>query len=162
MVAIPRSKRFVPRAVNKYIFCPTVAAVDPAPAPTKAEMDGGTDLTNELFAVDGFSTSTTFVESSDVGTQFKGKLPAGAEAADATMTFNASQDGLDVRTILEEGQRGYMVIGLGGAEIADKVDVYEVVIGSVDTPTAADETAKVVVSIGVPSKPNKGYAVPAV
>lgn len=161
MPKIPRSKRFVSRAVNKVVLIPQVATfTDGVPAPTAAEIGAGTDLTDEIFSIDGFSTSTTFVESSDIGTQFKGKLPAGAEAADSTLTFNASQDGVDVRDVLTEGQRAYLLVALGGLTAGHKAEVYEIVVGSVDTLKAVDETNKVVVGVGIPSKPNKAYEIP--
>lgn len=163
MPVITKSKRFVPRGVNKIIFIPTVAGnTDGVPTPTKAEIDGGTDLTSEVFSMDGFSTSTSFVESSDVGSLFKGKLPAGAEAADSSITFNASDDGADVRTVLNELQRGYLLIGLAGTAAGKKAEVYEVVVGSIDTMKTPDETSKVVVGFGLPSKPNKNFVIPAV
>lgn len=161
MPILNRSQRFVPRAVNQYVFMPDVATfVDGVPAPTSAEVIAGTLLTGEIFSVDGFTTSTSFTESSDIGSQFKGKLPAGAEAADSTIVFNASQDGDDIRGVLTEGQRGFILAALGGLEEDSKGEVYEVIVGSVDTSKAVDESAKVNVAFGVPSKPNKDYTIP--
>lgn len=161
MPILNRSKRFVPRAKNQYAFIPTVAAfTDGVPAPTAAEVTAGTLLTGEIFSVDGFTTSTSFTESSDIGTQFKGKLPAGAEAANSTIVFNASEDGDDIRGVLTEGQRGYILAALGGLTEGSKAEVYEVIVGSVDASKAVDESAKINVAFGIPSKPNKDYTIP--
>lgn len=162
MPTMPRSKRYVPRGRNQYIFLPTVSTfTDGVPVPTKAELTAGTDITSEIFEVNGFSTKSNFTESSDASTTFKGKLFSSAEADDSTISFNASDDGLDIRTVLTEGQRGYLVIGTAGLATASKGEVYEVIVGSMTAEKTLDNAALITVSFAVPTRPNKAYTVPA-
>ena len=158
---IPKSKRFAPRTKNEYVFMDEVAAVaaDGTPEPTAAEISGGVWLTREVFSVDGFSTNTNFAQTSDASTFFIGKVPVSAEANDASMTFNASEDGQDARQVFEEGQRGYMYLAPSHAE-GSIGEVYEVIVGAVSVVRDLNDVQKVVVGFGVPSKPNQKFTIP--
>lgn len=161
MPAIPKSKRFAPRARNEYLFLTSVAAVnaDGLPAPDVTELGASTRLTREIQEVQGFSTKTNFAQTGDAGNMYIGKIPVSAESDDSTITFYASEDGVDVRTILSQGQSGYMVIAPNWAEGA-LAEVYPVTVGSVSLPRDLNAPQYITVSFATPDPPNSEYEIP--
>lgn len=163
MPLIDKAKRYTPRVKNQYVFMPTVAGVNALgkPEPTAAEISGGTWLTREVNAIDGFSTQTNWAETSDAATMFKGKMPASAEAADSSITFNGSEDGNDAGALFEQGQRGYLLLATAGVTEGAPAEVYEVIVGSVTRLKDLDQANLVRVDFGIPSDPNLQFSVPA-
>lgn len=161
MPAIPKSKRFAPRAQTEVLWLDTVAALstEGLPAPDVTELAASTRLTREVNEVTGFSTKTNFAQTSDAGTFFMGKIPVSAEADDASIAFNASRDGVDARTLFEQGQTGYIVIAPSWEE-GSLAEVYEAYVGSISLPRDLNAPQLIVVSFATPSEPNQKFTIP--
>jgi hypothetical protein len=151
MATIPVSTRFFQPGIIKVYYLPAVAA--PA-APTRAEITAGTDLTPELDDWSGWSYSTSFIETKDAASRVRPKLAGAVSLDDSSMTFNGSQDGEDVRTVLTLGDTGYVLICDGGDVTAQPAELFPVEVGSVVPVRSLDSDAfKVRIDFGVTNIP---------
>src|SRR5690554_4879036 len=89
--------RYIPPGVRQYYFVPTIADKN---APTRTELDAGTDLTGEIAEVSGFQATSESVDTPDLLSRFTSRVPGRITADDSSITFYASQDSDDVRTLL--------------------------------------------------------------
>lgn len=140
--------RYIPPEVTKIYWVPTVADIN---APTRLEIDAGTDLTGEVAGVSGWEVSADRVAVPDLGTRFTGRISGRVNPGDAQLTFYASQDTADVRDLLARGDTGYIWIGDGGDVAGQKARVFQVEVSAV-TPTvdvAGSEASRVMVDFSI-------------
>ena len=153
MPTSPVSTRFFQPGIVKVYWLPDVA--DTA-AVTRAEITAGTDLTPELDDWAGWSYSTTFIETKDAANRIRPKLAGPVSLDDSSMTFNGSQDGTDVRTVLTRGDVGYVLICDGGDVATQPAELFPVEVGSVVAVRSLDSAPfKVRVDFGVTNVPQE-------
>lgn len=151
MATIPVSTRFFQPGIVKVYWLPTVA--DPSNV-TRAEITAGTDLTPELDDISGWSYSTTFVETKDANSRTRPKLAGAVSLDDSSMTFNGSQDGQDVRTVLTRGTTGYVLWCDGGDATGLPGELFPAEVGAVVRVRSLDSDAfKVRVDFGITNVP---------
>lgn len=151
MPTLPVSTRFFQPGIVKVYWLPDVA--DPA-APTRAEITAGTDLTSELDDISGWSYSTTFIETKDAASRIRPKLAGAVSLDDSSMTFNGSQDGEDIRTVLTRGTTGYVLWCDGGDVEGQPGELFPAEVGSVVAVRSLDSDAfKVRVDFGITNVP---------
>ncbi|WP_433415026.1 hypothetical protein ACQP1V_36245 [Microtetraspora malaysiensis] len=140
-------------------WCPSVANKN---SPTRAELNAGTDLSREIADVSGWQTTSNQVDTPDMATRFTGKIPGRISADDSSLTFYASQDSIDVRSLLPRDTAGF-VIWMDGGDIANrKMDVYPVRVSSVGKArSVGDEPARITVQFAVTSQPAEDVTIPA-
>lgn len=103
------TKRYFAPGTRQWYWVPTIA--DPT-APTRAELDAGTDLTDEIVdgGVTGFVLSGETIEAPDAGGRFTPEIAARIKAGQASIKFYLdSSGGDDVRTVLHQDDAGYVV-----------------------------------------------------
>ena len=151
MATIPLSTRFYQPGIVDVYWLPAVA--DPE-AVTRAEITAGTDLTPELDDWSGWSYSTTFIETKSANSRIRPKLAGAVSLDDSSMTFNGSQDGTDIRTVLTRGDTGYILICDGGDVATQPAELFPVEVGSVVPVRSLDSDAfKVRIDFGVTNIP---------
>lgn len=151
MATIPLSTRFFQPGIVDVYFLPAVAGANP----TRAEITAGTDLGPELDDWAGWSYSTTFIETKDAKSRIRPKLAGAVSLDDSSMTFNGSQDGEDIRTVLTRGDTGYILICDGGDVTGYPAELFPVEVGSVVAVRSLDSDAfKVRVDFGVTNVPS--------
>lgn len=123
--------RYIAPEVTKTYFLPAVASLV---APTRLEIDAGTDLTAEIAAMTGWEVAADRVAVPDLGTRFTGRISGRVNPGDAQIVFYASQDTADVRDLLARGDAGFIYIADGGDITGQKARVFEVDVSAV-TPT---------------------------
>ena len=152
MPTIPSSTRFYQPGIVKIYWLPAVAAADLTP--TRLEITGGTDLTPEVDDIAGWSYSTTFIETKDANSRIRTKLAAAVTLDDSSITFNGSQDGEDVRTVLTRGDTGFVMWCDGGDVEGQPAEVFPVEVGAVVlVRSLTDAPFKVRVDFGVTNVP---------
>lgn len=157
---INKSTRYFDPATTKCYYLPTV--VDAALVPTRAEMTAGTDLSNEIADLDGWSTEGDEIETPDLGTLFTSKIPGRTTADDCSLTFHADQNGDDVRTLLPRGTNGFIMWCDGGDVAANIGAVFPVRVRSNSMQRSVDDdNARVQVQFSVTSEPNEAVVIPA-
>lgn len=162
MPQITKAHRFTPRAVNQYVWIPTVAsAATGVPDPTGVEVTAGTFVTRELTDISGFELSPDTVDSMDAATKFVGQITVSVKGGTPTLTFNASKEGDDARDVFEEGDVGYMLIAPAGVTESAKAEVWELEVASVTAVPTLIDSLKVIVTFSVPAEPNRKFVMPA-
>jgi len=99
--------RYLPAGVRKYNWLTAVASTT---APTRAEINAGTDLTGEIAAVNGFEIVTPVIDVTAFGDLFSVQVPGIPVASDpCEIVFYASSSSADVRTVLPAGTAGFLL-----------------------------------------------------
>ncbi|WP_372728973.1 hypothetical protein [Nocardioides sp.] len=151
MATIPVSTRFFQPGIVKVYWLPTVAGA----APTRAEITAGTNLTPELDDWAGWSYSTTFIETKDASSRVSPKITGRVSLDDSSMTFNGSQDGTDVRTVLTLDDSGYVLICDGGDVATYPAELFPATVGAVvPVRSLTSDSFKVRIDFGVTNLPS--------
>ncbi len=155
---IAATVRYFRPEVTKVYWLPTVS--NPA-APTRAELDAGTDLSDEVSDISGWSVTSDTVDTPDLGTRFTGKIPGMISADDSALTFYADNRGLDVRGLLTRGQSGF-IVWLDEGDIADYfMDVFPVSVSSVPKVRDMTNAATLTVNFTVTREPQENVTIPS-
>lgn len=157
---ITASTRYINPATTKYYFCSTISN---KAAPTRPELNAGTDLTREIQAIEGFMTSSEQVETPDADTRFTSTIPGRISAEDSSLTFYADNTGTDARSLLPRDTAGFIVVLDGGDVTGRKMDVFPVRVSSVGKARSVEgsDAATVQVQFAITSEPAENVAVPA-
>jgi len=136
-----------------------VDCADPS-APTRAELDAGIDLTGEIAAMSGFSVSSATVSVPDLSTRFAPDIPGQITAASSSITFYASEDSDDIRTILPRDQAGFVVVLWEGDQSGRSMDVYPCTVTSVPKDVTVTNAGQMSVDFAITSVPQENVEIP--
>lgn len=157
--ALSTSTRYFDPEVTKCYFVPTIATKS---APTRTEMDAGTDLSAEIADLSGWMVAGEAIPTPDLGSKFTSSIDGRVQAEDSSLTFYASDDGVDVRAVLPRGTNGFILWMDGGDVPANKMDVFPVrVLSNGKMRNLSNEAAKIQVQFTITSTPAENVAVPA-
>lgn len=154
-------KKYMRRGTSIFKFVDAIA--DPAMVPDRTELDGGTDLTEAIAAVDGWSQTNNTIETPDMADTFDSKIPGSDAADDSSMTFYEDEETETIETALAKGTVGYVVIlRKGDVPASNSMDVFPVRVASQSPEYTADnEAAKFTINFVITSRPLQGAPVPA-
>lgn len=156
---IVASTRYFDVGTTKVYFCPAIANIN---TPTRAELNAGTDLSRELADISGWSVSSTQIATPDFATRFTAQIAGRIEAEDSSLTFYASQNSVDVRSLLPRDTNGYIVWLDGGDVAANKADVYPIKVRAVSKMrSASNDAARIEIQFSVTGSPAENVTVPA-
>jgi hypothetical protein len=157
---IAASTPYINPGTTKIVFATTVSNKS---TPTRGEINAGTDLTREVTATEGWTTSSNQVESPDLDTRFTSTIPGRITAEDSSLTFRADLTGSDARSLMPRDTNGYIMIFDGGDVAGRKMRVFPVRVASVGMPISAEgsEPATVVIQYAITSEPAENVTVPA-
>lgn len=157
--ALTASTRYFDPEITKIYYVATLADPD---APTRTEMNAGTDVTGEVAEISGFNTTSEQIATPDLGSRFTSQIGGRTTAEESSLTFYADQQGVDVRTVLPRGTDGYLLFLDGGDTEDNKMDVYPITVVSVGKMrSVGDEAARLQVQFSITSEPSEDVAVPA-
>lgn len=157
---ITQSTRYINPGTSKYYFCATISS---KAAPTRIELNAGTDLTREVSAIEGWMTSSEQVNTPDADTRFTSTIPGRITAEGSSITFYADNTGTDVRSLLPRDTAGFIVILDGGDVSGRKMDVFPIRVSSVGKARSVEgsEAATVQIQFSITSEPAENVTVPA-
>lgn len=159
MTALPASDRYIMPGVSKVFYLPTVA--DPTTGPTRAEITAGTDLSNEIAAISGFSSTANMVDVPDLKSRFTRQIPGRLSAEASSITFYADRGGDDVSAVLPRDTAGFIYFMDGGDVPGDKSDLFPISVVSNSKPRQLENAVVRVVSVSVTDVPYEGLVIPA-
>lgn len=145
-----KDKRFSPRSVSKWYWIDRASVV--GATPTLTEINGGTDLTEAIASVSGFTESSNFTETPDLGSHRAGKILDGISLEDGSITFYGARDGVDASVFFELGDLGYVLHLPYGEGTGKKYDLFAIEVGSVSAGTETTGAKNVVVAYGLNAK----------
>ncbi|MGI5526812.1 hypothetical protein ACQEVX_05095 [Streptomyces syringium] len=131
--------------------------------PTRPELTAGTDLTNAIAAIDGWSLSNKAIETPDLGSTFETKIPGTDEADDSSLGFYEDKVSDEIEQLLSKDETGWIVFLRKGDIPGNRsMDVFPVRIGSRSPNYSTDnEAAKFTVSFSITEKPVQDAPVPS-
>jgi len=169
VTSLPQSDRFFAPGITKALFLPVVAnstksSADPNYCvPTGPEVAAGIDLSDEIADWSGFSLSSNFIDTPDLGSLFTGTVPGRISSEASSITFYADRDGQDVREILPRTTQGFILIADGGLATGKKADVFPIEVGSVGKPRSVSDTAsQLTINVSIRRQPAQDVTLPTI
>ncbi|AVV46465.1 hypothetical protein PYK79_41615 [Streptomyces sp. ID05-04B] len=155
---INASIRYYRRGTTKVLWVPTIANKS---APSRVELNAGTALEGETGAMAGWQTTSATVPTPALGARFTPVVGGEITAADSSLTFWASKDGDDVRTLLNREDSGYIVWMDEGDIEAQTMDIFPVTVTSQAKVRELDQAAQIMAQFAITSEPAENVAIPA-
>lgn len=151
--------RFINKGTTRVLWVPTIADKN---APTRQELDAGTDLSNEIQDLDGWLIESESVETPDLGSTFTGSISGSTSADDSSLTLYQDIGGQDARQLMPRGTNGF-IVWMDGGDVAGKpMDVFPVRVGSVGKNRSVDDDpATLTISFNITSEPAEDVPIPA-
>jgi hypothetical protein len=153
--------KFFRRGKSKIRFCPLVA--NPA-APTRAELTAGTDLSDFVAEIGGFSLSNSPISTPDLGASFTKSIPGEDTTDESSLTLydDDQASGAPYRTTLARGVEGYIVLMPYGDIPARRCEVWHVISTGINEEwSLGNDSARTSVTFSVNSVPQQNAVVPA-
>lgn len=152
--------RYWPVGTTKWLFVATIANY--LTAVTRAEINAGTDLSGEVADINGWSVTSNQIDTPDVNSRFRSKIPGAIEAEDSSLTFYADPSGSDARTLLPRDAVGYIIRMDGGDVAGRKMSVFPVKVASQNKMMSMDEEAgRIEINFTITRVPAEDLTIPA-
>ncbi|MFG2359378.1 hypothetical protein [Streptomyces sp. NPDC048521] len=153
--------RFNRKGTTRICFLPTIASA--SLLPTAAEITAGTDYTDQVTAIEGWSLENQPIETPDMASTFVSKIGGDDSAADSSLTFYEDSTTDDIETELAKGTTGFIVIfSKGKAPSTKGMDVFPVtVVSNSKAYTTDNEAAKITVQFTITDRPVFNQTVPS-
>lgn len=155
---ITTTNRFWRPAVSASLFLPTVANIN---APTRSEINAGTDLSGEVASMGAWRIASAFLDAPDLGHAFISQVVAQTTIEGAEIGFYESSNGVDVRNLLPRGTTGFHVLMYGGDVAGRKMNVYKITVGATSPAVTLNEVAQIPVMFAVTAQPAENVSIPA-
>ncbi|MFF0741518.1 hypothetical protein ACFYVL_14075 [Streptomyces sp. NPDC004111] len=154
-------KKYSRRGVTRVLWLKAVA--NEGHVPTRPELTAGTDLTNAIAAIDGWSLSNQAIETPDLGSTFESKIPGTDQADDSSLGFYEDKVSDEIEQLLKKDDTGWIVFLRKGDVAGSKsMDIFPVRIGSRSPNYSTDnEAAKFTVNFSITEKPTQDAEIPA-
>ncbi|MFD5878502.1 phage tail tube protein [Streptomyces yangpuensis] len=165
-MALPTAKpveKFSRRGVSIFLWVPVIADTVNL-KPTRAELDGGTNLSAAIAGISGFTLENQSIETPDMGDDFDSSIPGSDKAEDSSFTFYEDKVTDVIEELLKKGAVGNVVILRKGDVPGSKsMDAFPVRVGSQSPAYSTDnEAAKFETRFTITRRPAQGLPVPAV
>lgn len=159
MAAPPLSPtiRYLSVSIRKCYWVPTIANYL---LPARAELNAGTDLSNEIAAATGWSLAGATVDVPDMGSRFTSQVPGRLTSASNDITCYLSQNSIDARTLLTRDTNGNIVWFWEGDVTGQKMDVFPVRVITQAIDTTIEDPGKAVFSFAVTKVPAIAVTIP--
>ena len=153
--------RFNRKGITKIYYLPTIAST--ALLPTSAEITAGTDYTDKINAIEGWSLENSPIETPDMASTFVSKIGGDDSAADSSLTMYEDSALDDIETDLAKGTTGFIVIfSKGKTPSAKGMDVFPItVVSNSKAYTADNEAAQITVQFTITARPVFNQTVPS-
>lgn len=152
--------KFTSRGRSKTYWCTAIADIS---APTRSELNAGTDITGQIMDASGWTVSSTQIPVPNADTRYTETIPGVIEAEASTITMYADVEGVDARVLMPRDEEGFIVRLDGGDVAANKCRVFPVTVSSVAVTTSLNggEADTLVFSYAITTEPAENVAVPA-
>ena len=125
-------------------------------------MTAGTDLSQNITAIAGFTFAQNFADRSVLGSNFVGKVAGTIKVDDSSLSFEAGANSVDARALFTLGAVGFMLQLNEGDIAGQKMNVFKCAVGAISSQQQLGDTeAQVDVSFGILTQPSLYVAIPA-
>lgn len=155
---ITASDHYFRQGVSRVLWVPTIANLQ---APTRSELNAGTDLSNEIAAVAGWEVTGNTEDTPALGSVFVGKVPSTTTSDNSSLTLYADRTSDDVRGLLSRGSTGY-VVWMDEGDVANYLmDVFPSRVTAVSPQRDIAITGQIMVSFAIMREPAQALSIPS-
>jgi len=155
------TQKYINPETTKIYWVPSIADIL---APTRLELDAGTDLVLENAASEGWNVTSNQVPVPNMGRKFTGSIPGRITAEDSSLDMYASIDGIDARALMSRDEEGN-IVWLDGGDVAGRLmDVFPVQVSSVtksNRSVEGEEAQMLKFSYSITEEPAENVLIPA-
>lgn len=144
---IDATDRYFLPGTTKVVIVPTIANL--ATGPTRAELNAGTDVSDEISSITGWQITSEDVATPDLGKRFVSNVTGRLTAANSGLQFWADKTGSDVRELLVTDQDTHIVFLDGGDVAASPLDAFKVKVSSVGKVREIEGAGRIDVSFSI-------------
>ncbi|NJP24463.1 hypothetical protein FLW53_09625 [Microbispora sp. SCL1-1] len=156
---IAAETRYFNPETTKVYWVPTISN---KAAPTRSELNAGTDVSRAIADVNGWQVSSEMIDVPDMGSRFISKIPGRISANDSSITYYMDTAGVDARTVMPRDTTGYIVWLDGGDVAGRKCDVFPVTVSSHGkSRSAGAEPARITIQYAITSEPAENVSIPS-
>jgi hypothetical protein len=150
--------RYFPPGTRKFYW---LAACANYLAPTRAELNAGTDLSAEIAAMTGWSATTNMADAPDMGSKFTNQVGGRLTSAQNDITCYLSANSIDARSLLPRGTTGFAVVFWEGDIPGQKMSVFPAQVTSQAPDTATENVGTAVFTYAASKVPAENLTIPA-
>lgn len=157
---LPAVTRYLPPGRRKFYWLTAIA--NPG-APTRAELNAGTDVSPQVSTVTGFNLVTDTVDVTPLGSSFVTLLPTTVDAAIGgvnELLFYAASNSQDVRTVFPIGTTGYIVFLYEGDVATQLCEVWPAVVNAMYFEQDKTLAGSIHVQFTITSQPSQNVTIP--
>lgn len=152
--------KYFRRGKSKILFVPAVAA--PATGPTASELAAGLDLSLRIAEIGGFQATNSPIPTPNLAESFTSQIDGEDAISDSSLTLYDDDTDTAVRTALEKGTLGYVILAPYGIATGKRVEVWAAkTSGYNDEWTVGNDPARSVCTFVVTAAPVQDAAVGA-
>jgi hypothetical protein len=152
--------RYWPVGTTKWLWIVNIANY--SVAVTRAEINAGFDVSGELNDTSGWTVSSNQIDTPDVNSRFRSKIPGAIEAEDSSWTIYADPSTTDVRQLLPRDTSGYVVRMDGGDVAGRRMSVFPSKVASQNKLMGTDEEAgRIEINFTITRQPAEDLVIPA-
>lgn len=155
---ITATTRYWRPGLTKCYYCPAIAVKT---GPTRVELNAGTDLSGEIAEINGFEVAGETIDAPDLGSVFIAKISGQVSAKDSSISFYASSNSVDVRSLLPRTTVGFIVWLDEGDTAGRKMDVFPVTVIAAPKMRNLKDPAQIQIQFAITSVPAENVTVPA-
>ncbi|MEU8279565.1 hypothetical protein ACFYOK_29385 [Microbispora bryophytorum] len=156
---IPAETRYFNPETSQLYWVPSIAIKG---APTRLELDAGTDLSDAIADVNGWMVTSEMIDVPDMGSRFVSKIPGRISANDSSVTYYMDKAGIDAREVMPRDAIGFMVWLDGGDTPGRKMDVFPVTVSSHGkSRSVGAEPARITIAYAITSEPAENVTIPS-
>jgi hypothetical protein len=157
---ISAANRYINPETTSIYWVPTIADKT---APTRSELNAGTELVSDVSASEGWQITSEQVPTPDMGSLFTSSIPGRTSVGESSLTMYADLDGDDARTLMARNTNGFIVWMDGGDTAGRPMDIYPVRVSSVGKVRSVEggEAATLTIMYSITSEPAEDVAIPA-
>ena len=149
--------RYTPPGTRKIYFVTTISNYL---SPTRGELNAGIDLSGEVAEISGFTVTSEVSETPDLSGRFVPVIAARIKADQSSLSFYASSNSSDVRTVLPRDTAGYIVFLWEGDVTGQRMDVFPVKVTVSALDGNMEDPEKVNISFAITKVPANNVVIP--
>lgn len=157
--ALSAVSKYINPGTTKVYWVPTISNKS---APTRGELNAGTDITAHIADNSGWKVESDQVETPDMDTRFTSTIPGRTKADGSSITYYCDVSGADARALMPRDTSGNIVWLDGGDVPGRKMDVFPVRVSSLGKERQAkgDDAATVEIAYAITSEPAVDVTIP--
>ena len=157
--ALPKITRYWPQGKRKYYWVTSIATQS---APTRTELNAGTDLTPQIANVSGFTLTADVIDVTPLGSQVMILVNSTLETAYVTneILFYAASNSSDARSVLPIGTTGFLVFLYEGDVTGQLCEVWPANVNSMYFEQDAKTPGEIHIQFTITAPPSQNVTIP--